>query len=63
MPKMKRMLGSRAALALGIIESARDITERKPAAEVIRKSEEKFRKISASAQDAIMMDSEGNISF
>ena len=63
MPTMKRMLGSRAALALGIIESAHDISERKQAEEALWESE-KFTRISASAQDAIvMMDSEGNISF
>ena len=41
-----------------------DITERKRAEEALLESEEKFRKISASAQDAIiMMAPNGNISF
>ena len=42
MPTMKRMLGSRAALALGIIESStHDISERKQAEEALRESEDK----------------------
>jgi PAS domain-containing protein len=41
MPTMKRMLGSRAALALRIIESAHDISERKQAEEALRESEDK----------------------
>jgi PAS domain S-box-containing protein len=42
----------------------RDVTDRKRTEEVIRESEERFRSISSSAQDAlIMMDSAGNISF
>ena len=42
----------------------RDITDRKRTEEVIRESEERFRSISSSAQDAlIMMDSAGNISY
>ena len=41
-----------------------DITERKRAEEALLESEEKFRKISSSAQDAIiMMGPDGNISF
>lgn len=41
-----------------------DITESKRAEEALLESEEKFRKISSSAQDAIiMMDGEGRISF
>ncbi|MEK6726565.1 MAG: PAS domain S-box protein [Deltaproteobacteria bacterium] len=41
-----------------------DDTERKRAEEALWKSEEKFRSISASAQDAIIMkDNDGNISF
>ncbi|MBI4689696.1 MAG: PAS domain S-box protein [Nitrospirae bacterium] len=41
-----------------------DITERKKAEEALRESEEKFRTISISAKDAIlMMDNDGNISF
>lgn len=41
-----------------------DITERKKMEEAIGESEEKFRSISESAQDAIMMmDSNGNISY
>jgi PAS domain S-box-containing protein len=42
----------------------RDVTHQKRAAEALRESEEKFRSIASSAQDAIvMMDSYGNISF
>ena len=43
---------------------ARDITERKLMEEELRESEEKFRSMSASAQDGIIMiDSDGNISY
>jgi PAS domain S-box-containing protein len=41
-----------------------NITERKEAENLIKESEEKFRKISSSAADAmLMMDNDGNISF
>ena len=41
-----------------------DITDQKRAIEALRESEEKFRSISSSAQDAlIMMNSSGNISY
>jgi len=41
-----------------------DITDRKRAEEALLESEERFRNVSASAQDAIlMMDNEGRISF
>jgi PAS domain S-box-containing protein len=43
---------------------SRDITDYRQAEEMLRESEAKFRMISASAQDAIiMMDSEGKISY
>ncbi|MBW2406123.1 MAG: PAS domain S-box protein [Deltaproteobacteria bacterium] len=42
----------------------RDITDQRRAIEALRESEEKFRSISSSAQDAlIMMNSRGNISY
>jgi len=42
----------------------RDITDQRQAIEALRESEEKFRSISSSAQDAlIMMNSSGNISY
>ena len=48
----------------GRIGSFRDITKRKETEERLRENEEKFRSISLSAQDAIiMMDNDGNISF
>ncbi len=48
----------------GAVLVFRDITEQKQAQEALQESEEKFRTISVSAQDAIiMMDSEGCISF
>ncbi|MDA3945457.1 MAG: PAS domain S-box protein [Helicobacteraceae bacterium] len=47
-----------------IMSIARDISERKVTEEALRASEEKFRSITVSAQDAIiMMDNEGKISF
>jgi len=49
---------------VGAVESVRDITDRRRAERELAESEERFRVISASAQDAIlMMDPEGNISF
>ena len=45
-------------------QMVQEISERKRAEEALRESEEKFRKITASAQDAIiMMDDEGNLSY
>lgn len=47
-----------------LLAIARNITERKKAEEDIKESEEKFRTMTASAQDAIlMMDAEGKISY
>jgi PAS domain S-box-containing protein len=47
-----------------VVESSRDITARVRAEEGLRESEEKFRTISASAQDAIvMMDHQRRVSF
>jgi PAS domain S-box-containing protein len=49
---------------VGAYADARDITERKRTEEAVLESEEKFRAISSSAKDAIiMMDDEGNISY
>ncbi len=46
------------------IELKREISERKAAEEALRESEEKFRRMSASALDAIIMvDNDGNISY
>ncbi len=47
-----------------LLENFSDITERKQVEETLRDSEEKFRMISDSAQDAIIMiDNDGNISY
>src|SRR4030042_4884332 len=47
-----------------ILGIARDVTERKNMEEVLRDSEEKFRAISTSAKDGIiLMNSEGKVSF
>ena len=47
-----------------LLAIARDITERKEAEEALKDSEEKFRTMTASAQDAIlMMDENGKISY
>jgi len=49
---------------VGAIECLWNITECKQAEEKLRESEEKFRAIAASAQDAIIMiDNEGNVSY
>ena len=49
---------------VGIVEDFKDITIHKQAEEAVRESEEKFRSISTSAQDGIIMiDDEGNISY
>ncbi|MBI9038959.1 MAG: PAS domain S-box protein [Bacteroidales bacterium] len=49
---------------IGRIGSFRDITKRKETEDRLRENEEKFRSISISAQDAIIiMDNDGNISF
>ena len=46
------------------VGTAQDVTEQKLAEESMRESEEKFKRLAASAQDAIiMMDGDGNISF
>lgn len=51
--------GQRMAIAI-----ARDISEHERAERMLRESEEKFRAITCSAKDAIMMmDNEGNISY
>ncbi len=51
-------------LPIKSVHVARDITESKLAEQALRESEEKFRNITSSAQDAIvMMDDEGYISF
>jgi two-component system sensor histidine kinase/response regulator len=48
----------------GFVVVSQDITDRKQAEQSLRESEEKFRAISASAQDAIVMiDSDGNVCF
>jgi PAS domain S-box-containing protein len=48
----------------GVVEFTLDITERKRAEKAIRESEEKFKAITGSAKDAIIiMDNEGNISY
>ncbi|NIA16471.1 MAG: PAS domain S-box protein, partial [Nitrospiraceae bacterium] len=47
-----------------VIETCRDITERLQVEEAVRESEERFRLMSSSAKDAIlMMDARGRISF
>lgn len=47
-----------------LLAIVRDITERKEAEEHLKESEEKFRTMTASAQDAIIMiDAKGNISY
>ena len=57
------LLDSQGSLA-GSVHYAKDITTSKKAEETLRESEEKFKGLAASAQDAIiMMDGEGNISF
>lgn len=49
---------------VSIVGALTDITKRKQAEKDLRESEEKFREMSASAQDGIiMMDNEGTISF
>jgi len=49
---------------VGAFAAARDITERKRTEKSVLESEEKFKAISSSAKDAIiMMDDEGNISY
>jgi PAS domain S-box-containing protein len=49
---------------IGFQSVARDITKRKLVEEALKESEEKFRTISTSAQDAIIMiNNKGNISF
>lgn len=48
----------------GAIESIRDITEQKLSEKDLRDSEERFRTLAASAQDAIIiLDNDGNISY
>jgi PAS domain S-box-containing protein len=48
----------------GFIEMVEDIDARKQAEESLRESEEKFRKLASSAQDAIvMLDNEGNFFY
>ncbi len=49
---------------IGSVHVARDITKRKRAEAALEESEERFRKISATAHDAIiMMDNDGNITY
>ncbi|MBC8212122.1 MAG: PAS domain S-box protein [Gammaproteobacteria bacterium] len=50
--------------AQGAILTIMDISERKKSARMLEENEEKFRKMTATAQDAIlMMDSQGKISY
>ncbi len=49
---------------IGVMGVTRDIAERRRTEEVLRESEERFRALSAAAQDAIiMMDNDGRITF
>jgi PAS domain S-box-containing protein len=49
---------------VGVLVIARDVTERKNIEEALRDSEERFRAITTSAKDAIVMaDNEGKISY
>ncbi|PXF60587.1 MAG: hypothetical protein C4B59_08670 [Candidatus Methanogaster sp.] len=51
-------------LVAGAFAAARDITERKQTEKAVSETEEKFKAISSSAKDAIiMMDNEGDISY
>jgi PAS domain S-box-containing protein len=47
-----------------LVGTVQDITEQKLAEEAVRESEEKFKMLAASAQDAIiLMDGDGNVAF
>jgi PAS domain S-box-containing protein len=50
--------------AVKLVGSIQDVTEQRVAEEALRESEERFKRLAASAQDAIiLMDGDGNVAF